>query len=104
MSRLKILDLSFCETELQNERSVQGGMFGYASVTSEPGYFKYDVAPLDSGFHKKDLYDPETGATGIMIYNPTMDTLTVVGALKNSEDGENQFEYKSNFSYSARIQ
>ncbi len=105
MKRLKISDLSFCDTELQDERSVQGGMLIYSRLILRPSYYlgiqDETLLDINSGYKTQFIEDKETGATGIMMSNKTENSLTVAATLQSSEYSDSKVA--RSFAYSAQI-
>lgn len=62
MSRLKVVDLSFCETELPSDTQVHGGLQVGLSITSPTGSASsYAASNSDSGYNVSYFFDPATG-------------------------------------------
>lgn len=85
MNRLKVSDLSFFETELQNESSVQGGIFRRVALHPYSGVMEDDIVP-DDMYYEKFIVDENTGGTGYVVYKKTDNSLTAVGILQSSEN------------------
>ncbi len=62
MSRLKIFDLSFCETEISKDLQVQGGSAGHPFHGGIPDFLLEDLALLDRAPDdfslEKEVVDP----------------------------------------------
>ena len=104
MSRLHISDLSFCETELENERRVRGGMLRYSHLMLRPSFYlgieDETLLDIDSGYNIQFIEDKETGATGIIMSNKTVNSLTVAAALQSSEYSDSKVAMS--FAYSIK--
>ncbi len=82
MSKLKINDLTFCETELDNNSQVRGGMSRhlYFPLSSYSGFWLpfrvSDVEVLEEsvtedGSKRTYFYDEETDSSGILVSKET---------------------------------
>ena len=99
MSKLKIDDLSFCETELLNDDRVRGG-FSSFSINSFFNNLFSRVKPLgkpvvEDGYLVQELYDSETDSSGMEISKETDNSMMKATVVEgNLNDGS---KYQASF-------
>jgi len=87
MSRLKISDLSFCETELPSDSQVQGGLlFSLPALLST---LSLSSSTTDSTGNQINKYiDDKGGSQYLVVKNPSGKIISVGGSVVNtSNDG-----------------
>lgn len=99
MSKLKIANLSFCETDLNNDQ-VHGGFIIFSANRFLNTFFP-ELKPLKSlGFENdykmQEFYDPETDSSGMIISKETDNGRILAGIFKgNLSNGSGK--YKASF-------
>ncbi|WP_231936171.1 hypothetical protein [Fischerella sp. NIES-3754] len=90
MSRLKIADLSFCETEINNHLQIQGGLIDSTFMSYISDIFWDDLAEFDQHQGKRYLEKETTDKFGIkhkISAKKTKNSKVVANVAQGTKDG-----------------
>lgn len=96
MSKLKIDDLSFCETELLDENRVKGGFLNSSLNRFFNNLFS-TVKPLgkpvvEDGYLVQKIYDSETDSSGIEISQESDNSMMRAAVLEGNLDNGSKYQ------------